>query len=462
MTHFSIVMLVATTASLCSAARAAAPAGAAPAAADLEARPQAESVQEVVDVAPVWAAHPVGFALLTRQGQQFVAFYDDERRLTVGQRALGEKTFRLSRLDSRTAWDSHNYIALEADDEGFLHLSGNMHGVPLVYFRSARALDASSLQRVPGMTGQLENRVTYPLFFRGPGQEMLFTYRDGSSGNGNQIYNAYDLKARSWSRLLDRPLLDGQGERNAYASLPAMGPDGFFHMVWVWRETPDASSNHDPSYARSRDLIHWENSRGEPLALPITLATGDVVDAVPEKGGAINGNLHVGFDAQKRPIVSYHKYDARGLTQIYNARCEDGRWKVYQSSDWSFRWDFGGGGSIPFEVGLGPVQASADGELTQAYRSKQAGSGTWILDPATLKPTGQKRLAPAFPPSIAKVESKWPGMEVRWSGDKGQSGEAGVRYALRWETLPANRDQARPEPWPPASMLRLYKLKAAP
>src|SRR5262245_11412001 len=39
-----------------------------------------EPVVEALDVAPVWAAHPVGFGLLTHGGRQFVAFYDAERR----------------------------------------------------------------------------------------------------------------------------------------------------------------------------------------------------------------------------------------------------------------------------------------------------------------------------------------------------------------------------------------------
>jgi hypothetical protein len=420
-----------------------------------------ETIEEAVDVAPAWAGHSVGFALLARGDQQFVAFYDAERRMTIGQRTLGEKSFRLTRLDSQVGWDSHNYIALDADDEGFLHVSGNMHVVPLVYFRSTRPLDAASLERVPAMTGALEQNTTYPIFFRGPNKEFLFTYRDGGSGNGNQIYNIYDAKSRTWKRLLDTPLTDGQGQRNAYLSVPKLGPDGFFHMVWVWRETPDASTNHDPSYARSRDLVHWENARGEALKLPMTLATGDIVDPVPEKGGVINGNLYIGFDAQKRPIVSYHKYDAKGATQIYNARQENGRWKIYQTSDWKYRWEFGGGGTLVFDVGLGPVQVDPDGVLTQNFRNAKEGSGTWILDPNTLRPIGKKVSAPAYPPSISKVESAFPGMEVRWAGGQGSSDEANTRYVLRWETLPSNRDMPRPEPWPPASLLRVYKLKRA-
>jgi hypothetical protein len=36
---------------------------------------------QVVD--QIWAGHPMGFALLTERGHQFIAYYDAERRITV-------------------------------------------------------------------------------------------------------------------------------------------------------------------------------------------------------------------------------------------------------------------------------------------------------------------------------------------------------------------------------------------
>ena len=46
----------------------------------------AEAEIEVIDVAPVWAGHPIGFCLLTQAPHQFVAYYDAERHMTVAQR----------------------------------------------------------------------------------------------------------------------------------------------------------------------------------------------------------------------------------------------------------------------------------------------------------------------------------------------------------------------------------------
>ena len=160
---------------------------------------------ETLDIAPVWAAHPVGFALFTHAPVQFVAFYDDQRRLTVAQRRLDSRQWTFTKLPDTTSWDSHNYLALAADDDGYLHLSGDMHAVPLKYFRTTKPWDATTFVRLDKMTGSNERSVTYPRFFRGPKNEFLFTYRDGHSGNGNQLINIYDLRAKTWKHLLANP-----------------------------------------------------------------------------------------------------------------------------------------------------------------------------------------------------------------------------------------------------------------
>jgi hypothetical protein len=424
----------------------------------------AELEPEAVDVEPVWSGHPVGFSLLTDGARQFIAYYDAERRMTVASREVTSSEWTFKKLPSRVKWDSHNYITMALDSEGFLHVSGNMHCVPLVYFRSAKPGDVTTLEQVRTMVDESkERRVTYPRFMRGPDGELIFRYRDGGSGRGNDHYNAYDPATEEWRALLDHPLLDGKGKMNGYFSLPELGPDGRFHIVGVWRDTPDAATNHHPSYARSRDLVTWETASGKRLRTPLTVENIDVVDPVPPRAGLINGNCKLGFDSRKRPIVSYHKYDERGDSQIYCARFEDGKWRVRRVSDWKgYRWNFGGGGSIPFDVRVGGVELLDDGRLALRYKRKGA-SGTWALDEDTLEIVGA---APAKPrpravQSYHKLESDFPGMSKRRAGDIGKSATPGIRYELAWETLGRNRDRPRKPPFPNPSMLRVHRLVEA-
>lgn len=422
----------------------------------------AHAGEQAVDIAPVWAGHSVGFCLLTHPPYQYAAYYDADRRMTVASRKLDSTEWRFTVLPETIGWDSHNRIVMAMDDGGHLHLSGNMHVKPLVYFRTEKPCDISTFVRVEHMIGQNETRVTYPHFLRGAQNELLFTYRDGKSGEGNQIYNVYDLQSRTWRRLLDQPLTDGQGKMNAYFNGPIKGPDGYFHLCWVWRDNFGCESNHDLSYARSKDLVHWENSRGEAAALPITLETSEIVDPVPAGGGIINGNTKIGFDAQKRVVIAYHKYDEKGFTQIYNARSEEKGWRIYPSSDWEYRWAFSGGGTIPFEINLEPVRLTPSGDLIQGWNHKQYGNQTWRLDPATLRPLERVTASGKTTSAVPKeLESDFPGMQVRTAPDLGASGEPGIRYCLRWETLGPNRDKPRDPPWPPPSMLRVYKIEEA-
>ena len=243
------------------------------------------AIETVFDISRVPAGFPVGFCLLTQDNHQYVAYYDEQRRMTVASRYLDSDKWTYQILQEQVGWDSHNYITMALDDEGYIHLSGNMHGAPLVYFRSATPRDITSLERIEKMVGENEKRCTYPAFMKGAQGELIFHYRDGGSGSGNEIYNVYDLETKTWRRLLDAPLSDGKGKMNAYFDGPKAGKDGYFHLCWVWRDTGDCATNHDLSYARSRDLVHWETVAGTTVTLPLTLETpGLIVDPVPVNG----------------------------------------------------------------------------------------------------------------------------------------------------------------------------------
>lgn len=409
-----------------------------------------------LDVELVWSGHPVGFALLTHGDQQYASFYDAERRMIVAQRTLGQRQWRFTVLPSTLGWDSHNNVTIALDREGYLHVAGNMHASPLVYFRSTRPNDASSLERVQSMTGKNEARVTYPVFSYAPDGALLLQYRSGGSGAGDTFRNRFDERTKTWTLLTDQPLFFGGKKMNAYPLNPVKGPDGWYHQVWVWRDTPMAETNHDLSYARSRDLVRWETAGGVPLTLPLTIQTaGVVVDPVPVRGGLLNGTQAVGFDAHNRVVISYIKYDAAGNTQLYFARWQGDRWVSQQASAWSYRWDFHGGGSLVNEVHVGPLRASGSG-LTVAIIHKIYGSGVWQVDPATMRLKGNLIAAPtADEGGEDPASAPETGLMDRSAGDLGGPRSDGVTYRLTWKTLPQNRDQPRPEGAPPPTMLRL-------
>jgi len=434
----------------------------------IDERDKTGTIVETIAIDSVWAGHPVGFCLLTHCNRQYIAYYNAARRTVVGQRNLSDDAFELHVLPATSrethggtstvlGWDSHNYLTLGIDQEGYIHLSMNMHVHPLTYFRSTQPNDVSSFKQVMEMVGRNEQRCTYPRFMNTKEGDLIFQYRDGGSGNGNEIYNIYDVETREWSRLLGTPLTDGQGLMNAYQSQPRIMKDNWYHVYWVWRDTPDCSTNHDLSYMKSPDLKNWYNAWGDPVTLPATLDNSTlIVDPVPVKGGIINLAARLCLDDNNQPVFAYHKYDDAGNLQFYTARLEGKQWIYKQVTNWDYRWEFSGNGSINSEVVLKDFKKRENGYYELGYWHIKYGNGTLLLN-KDFEKAGEVLKPETFNTTLG-VAGDFPGLMVQTRGDAGSSDD-GFRYMLKWETLNRNRDQPRPKPWPEPSQLVLYKLK---
>ncbi len=414
---------------------------------------------ESIPVAKVWAGHSVGFDLLTTEKFQYVGYYDPDRNMVIAQRALGSKQWKKTVLPTKIGWDSHNYIEMAVDRDGYVHVSGNMHAVPLIYFRSEKPENIDHFERLP-MTRQREERVTYPIFLKNKEGELYFQYRDGGSGNGNTLYNRYDSATKTWSPLFDTPFFDGEGEANAYMINPTLGPDGYFYTVWSWRLTPVANTCHNISCIRSRDMLHWETMNGQPLALPIQWRNRQpVVVPVGPWNGLTNMSYNIGWDQQKRACIVYHQYDPQGISQIFVTRWEKdsqgkGYWHTQQISRWpDFTWALDLNGSLKRSIVVSAVEPSGADALMVSYTHEKHGNGTWVLDGSTLEVkeerTGKKELSTAPLPDLPLNKD----MEARTKTDN--TG----RYTMRWQTLPVNQDRPRPDPAPAPTELVIFKVR---
>lgn len=408
------------------------------------------------------ADFPVGMGLYTAGNRQYVAFYDSVKMLTLAQRELPDGAWKYKCLDVTNPWDSHNYITMIMDSRGVLHISGNMHVAGLQYWCTDKSGDISTVKRVYSLVGRDEDRMTYPRFIKMQDGGLLFHYRLGSSGNGIEIYDRMDHKG-NWSRWLETPLTDGLGAMNAYMTEPRLR-GGYYHMIWVWRDDYDCATNHDLSYARSKDLRNWEDASGKPVRLPMTIADKQlIVDPVPVGGGLLNGGSVLGIDAQGRPMIAYHKYDGQDKTQIYLARFENGAWVVRKITEWDLGWHFSGGGSIIRELRINSVSASKNGKVMLAYsrfdpETNKHWSRRMTLDPDSLKLLKEEDNNPHFWPSwIDEVKSTFsPKMESHVAADMA----GGREWILRWESMPNNRDMPfEGPPFPPASELRVIKVR---
>jgi hypothetical protein len=294
---------------------------------------------ELVDVAPGWANNSVNAvifrknSLVTYRDTQFIAFYNKDRYVVVAKRKLGTHNWIIKQTQLRgNAADAHNCISIMVDGNGFLHMAWDHHNNKLHYCRSISPGSLELTDEMP-MIGKAEQRVSYPEFFRLANGNLLFLYRDGGSGQGNLIMNAYDITTRQWTRVQDN-LVDGQGQRNAYWQV-FVDTKGTIHLSWVWRETPDVASNHDMCYARSADGGKtWTTSEGKKYDLPVNAVTAEYAWKIPQKSELIN-QTSMFADDQGHPYIATYWREAQDSIPQYHLIYKTG--KKWQQSDLGFR-----------------------------------------------------------------------------------------------------------------------------
>ena len=254
-------------------------------------------------------------SLTTKDGFQFISFYDPKGRVVIGKRVIGKKKWLLKKTPFQAnVKDAHNGISIGIDGDGFLHLAYGMHASPLKYARSIQPYSLC-LQPLNEMDGKEEEKVTYPQFFSQPNGDLLFTYRSGKSGNGSMVLKKYSLATKNWETIHSN-LIDGEGERNAYWQM-CRDKKGSLHLSWVWRETPDVASNHDLCYAKSNDGgISWERSDGTQYELPITLANAEIIKVIPQNSELINQTSIEADDKGNPYIASYWRDQESNVPQF--------------------------------------------------------------------------------------------------------------------------------------------------
>jgi hypothetical protein len=287
-------------------------------------------------------------SLVTYKGTQYAAYYDNDQFVVLAKRQTGFNHWQTMRTPYKgDATDAHKAICIIADGAGYLHVTWGHHNQPLNYAMSISP-GSLSLSAKKTMTGDKEDKVSYPEFYKLPGGDLLFLYRDGASGNGNLMLNRYTVVTKKWSRVQDG-LIDGEGSRNAYWQM-VIDKRGTIHLSWVWRESPDVASNHDMCYARSKDGgLTWERSTGEKYVLPITAASAEYACKIPQKSELINQTSMFADDEGNPFIATYWREEGQTVPQYHLVYNNAGKWQVSNLGFRKTAFSLSGGGtkSIP-------------------------------------------------------------------------------------------------------------------
>ncbi len=278
--------------------------------------------------------------IVSHNGYQYAAFWNTSRHVVMARRALPSGAWaRFEFTDyTNTADDAHNTISLGiCPGDGTLHLSFDHHVNNLHYRKSVAGLlttpatatwAASSFTAVTSaLVGTTAvTQVTYPRFVTEPGGgKMLFGARFGTSGSGDEYLWEYDGTTHAWVSL--GKYLDGITDNiNAYPHGLSYAKGGTrLHISWCWRDTSDASTNHDLYYAYSDDHGRsWKNNVGTTIATTGSSfinrdSSGARVFTIATNRGLINQE-HMAVDPAGRVhVLLSHMPDAQAADATFDS-----------------------------------------------------------------------------------------------------------------------------------------------
>jgi autotransporter-associated beta strand protein len=295
--------------------------------------------------------------LITIDGYQFMAFYNNSGDVVLGRRAASSSADNTNpwTLDTTTLTadsgsggvaDDHHTISIAVDGNDELHVSWGMHNDAFNYAISSNSVTGATFNPTLSVESQTTmaswfpelssvDQVTYPQFYNIPGTgNLLLLYRDaaaasgGGSGNGNEYFSVYNATTKSYSPATNVEAMNGgMTSVNAYINNLAYTPSGQLDATWTWRATANWQTNSNLMFAQSStNGSTWYQQGGTTqYGLPIISSTADggnanqvgqVVYPIPENTSYINQTSEA-LDANNNPFVA--TYWAPGTTGTTDA-----------------------------------------------------------------------------------------------------------------------------------------------
>ncbi|MBN2165109.1 MAG: BNR-4 repeat-containing protein [Marinilabiliaceae bacterium] len=314
-------------------------------------------------------------AIMTFNGYQYITYWNKDKQVCMARKQLPDGKWESIALTGYMSTydlgDNHYNISFGiCKNDGTIHLSFDHHNDEMNYRVSVEGLasrpDTSkwSAESFNPVQNYLEagvvlndtkfaGAITYPRFITKPNGDLLFECRTGWSGDGDSHLWEYSGTTHSW--LYIGQYLHGRsdGMPNGYVNNCGYinglhyTPGGTrLHVSLVWRDSPDANTNHDICYAYSDDDGRtWYNTAGNLIG---TTGSADVskllnlysngfkILTVGQNRGLINqegqavdtkGRIHILQSYMKDGVTGSSWYDSRSkafMRHIYQD--ENGVW----------------------------------------------------------------------------------------------------------------------------------------
>ncbi|MBF8637507.1 BNR repeat-containing protein [Pseudomonas fulva] len=358
-----------------------------------------------------WATNTINTAIyrhhgiLTMGAYQYTAYYESESVLTLVRLSANcVETYKL--IGRYRLHDAHNSISLGHDRNHCLHITYDHHGTKLRYRRSLQPYTIDAWGEEQSMTGNYEDRVTYPTFIN-PRLEHPLTllYRDGESDKGCARLKTFDENKGVWA---DHPVAILSGENNspwtcnAYWNHPVIDEHGALHLSFVWRTHsigPDQIVNNlNICYAKSADNgLTWHTSGGVVYRAPITPVNSEVIFAVPPGSNLIN-QCSMALDSNGFAHIAFYANDNTGIPQYFHLWLTDTGWNVRQVSNRKTPFQLKGIGTLPIPISRPEILVDGKNNVHILFRG----------DISNNQLSAYSASAPKYLAHISEFEILWP------------------------------------------------------
>lgn len=300
--------------------------------------------------------------IVSHKDYQYIAYYNDERYVVMGRRQLCDRDWEFFVFEDykQITNDRHNHISIGiCPNDGTIHISFDHHVDTLNYRISVPDLanhpeyyiwgpDLFSEVRDYLIPGQIQPKITYPVFFQTHDGNLNMVFRYRGSGNAESYIGFYNGISHSWEDV--HKFIESIGEyqdpylsyvsysRNAYPFYFIYDDDGWLHASWVWRESSQSRYNHDIAYAKSPDYGRtWFNNEGDLIGKITNTDTtyisydspGLNVWIIDSRYGMIN-NGGMTLDQHGQPhIIVFHRVFPKVSSEPSFVSYNDGRHHHY-------------------------------------------------------------------------------------------------------------------------------------
>jgi len=269
---------------------------------------------------------------------QCVAYYMADDHIVLASHEIGSNIWtRIRGSTGPGASDNHNFISIGIDGEGFVHVFWHMHAIPMRWrIGTAPGIFQVATPSTPPISAgsTVETSVTYPYVLGLPDGDLLLLFRDGGSGNGDEIIYRWNLATHTWTNVLgaNAALMFGGVDRCAYLNRPILTSDERLHISWCWREDATVKTNHDWFYIYADPpYVDWFNVEDEAMTLPIDLAESAncLARSIPQNTGLMNVQ-GMTIDDDDRPILAGFSDPGSGISQYFVTNWDGAAWQTRQ------------------------------------------------------------------------------------------------------------------------------------